>query len=275
LLSVVLPGRFSPSGVTAAAHAASERGIPAGGLPVPVDETSVIRFGLGAVPGVVVVVEVLVGVEVVDVVELPPDALRFLITGVARELARVAPRALLPRTTTRIRWPTSALVSAYLRAAARREAWGRIRLQCVAAALHRCQRKLRAWAPLHLPGDAWRVFPATARPVIFGRLWCTGRVWAAAPVAPSRLAAVQRMKSLVSRAKVMGGDASAASGGVFAEAVGSRGPESRNQAPIEAFWIQRAISCIATDNRQLRVTPWPRGACRAGRPSRPPPVPPG
>ena len=51
LLSVVFDGRFSAVGVTAAAQVASDRGIPAGGLPVPDDGTRFRRLGLGAVPG--------------------------------------------------------------------------------------------------------------------------------------------------------------------------------------------------------------------------------
>ena len=55
MLSVVFDGRFSPVGVTAAAHSASERGIPAGALPSPEDGTNVKRLGLGEVPGAGVV----------------------------------------------------------------------------------------------------------------------------------------------------------------------------------------------------------------------------
>jgi hypothetical protein len=94
-------------------------------------------------------------------------------------LVKLAPRAFLPTTTTRMRWPASALVSVYLRPVAGRDARParamRITLQrATPEELHRCHRKLSPWTPLQRPGDARRVFPTMARPVIFGRLWFTG-----------------------------------------------------------------------------------------------------
>lgn len=97
LFAVVFDGRFSPVGVTAAAHSASDRGIPAGAAPFPEDGTSTSRLGSGAVPG---------GAGLGDGVGPgpgPPVATRFLITAVAREVADVAPKALVARTITRMR----------------------------------------------------------------------------------------------------------------------------------------------------------------------------
>jgi hypothetical protein len=92
LLSVVFDGRFSPVGVTAAAHSASERGSPAGVVPLPDDGTKVNSAGSGAVPGR----------PGAGDVEPPPDPM-LLINVVTRELSELTPWALLPRTTTRMR----------------------------------------------------------------------------------------------------------------------------------------------------------------------------
>ncbi len=103
LLSVVFDGRFSPVGVTAAAQAASDRGIPAGAEPSVEDETSANKLGLGAVPG---------GDGGGDVVDPdpgpdpdpdPPAAPLFLITAVACEVAVLAPKAFVAWTMTLMR----------------------------------------------------------------------------------------------------------------------------------------------------------------------------
>jgi hypothetical protein len=82
LLAVAFEGRFSPVGVTAAAQAASDRGIPGGGEPSVEDGTNENRLGLGAVPG---------GAGVVDPCPEPAVVLPFVITAVAREVAEDVP----------------------------------------------------------------------------------------------------------------------------------------------------------------------------------------
>jgi hypothetical protein len=105
--AVVFWDRFSATGVTSAAQVASDRGIPAGGVPLFCDDGTVERTAGATVGGVgVVMVGVpVVGLVVVGVVVVPGGDVgegdgdpAFLISAVAAEVAHLRPQAFVAST---------------------------------------------------------------------------------------------------------------------------------------------------------------------------------